>query len=1173
MAFKAAIDSMAFGSGFLMISGWLALPRDRDWPARILLQAGADSFPIGHWFPRRDLPDKEEGPRFLAFREDFPWAGATPPAAPLSLVVEGEVAITADRWAPFAPQGALEAVGQASISGWLIDPALWHGTGEAAVILPDGTRLAVTPTITRPDLTGGQPRPDRPHGFAITAVALARAVAEAQPFKPGAAMRLVLESSGRKVAEKEASFAPVSLGRLETFHEGAVRGWAAFREPRWAVPAVEILLDGVIYDTIPAARHRKDLQDRGTTNGQGGFVFPIASQPRDGGPLTVTARIAGERSPLPGEPLELPPLPATRGRAEGPWQSLATRRPQVAIVIPIYNAPDDLAACLRTLVAETGGDAELLLIDDASPDPRVAEVLAPYEGRRNIRVLRNEKNLGFTGTCNRGIEAAGRRDVVLLNSDTLLPPRWLEGLTAAAYASPRTASASPLSDNAGAFSAPRLGGANVLPRGLSTVDIGRLVTQAARAAYPEVPTGHGFCLFLRRDALDAVGVLDVEAFPRGYGEENDLCMRALRAGWQHVVDDRTYVLHRQSASFGAARTNLLREGRARLDARFPEYKPLIGVFQKDPRQLAMRWRVRLAFQGATAPRPRVLFVISTESGGTPQTNMDLMLGLEDRYEPWLLVCNGQQLTLQRLIDGILQPVEQRALDAPIQMAVHRSAQYDAIIAGWLLLHAIELLHIRHLAWHGLGLPEVARALGIPVVLSLHDFYIVCPTIKLLDGEMRHCGGVCTQGEAECRAELWPADQVPPLRNNFVHRWREMIRPALAACDAFVTTSAHAREVITASYPALAERDFRVLAHGRSFESFLAPAPRAAAPADGVARILVPGNISAAKGARLIEAMVALDQGRRLEFHILGDAGALREAPGLMLHGRYARDEFLDRVETLDVQFGAVLSIWPETYCHTLTELWAAGLPVFALDLGAVGERIRAQGGGWLFETREPSALLEAVLTAAADLAGVDRRLEELRSWQASEAAGARNIRAMARDYDLLYREVAHRRLAFAEPYRPPQTWLLWDLRGRRGPLPPALRNIAASPVLFHAVASLDSELALAEGTAGLVLLADRLDSGLAQQVLAHAAAQGLACLFCSATPPPPGRVEAWPRTTRAALALSQPGEAAWPLPVLDLGAMPIAFQQELARFGAGEAPETTPRAEAAARRMRVWVSG
>ena len=699
------------------------------------------------------------------------------------------------------------------------------------------------------------------------------------------------------------------------------------------------------------------------------------------------------------------------------------------------------------------------------------------------------------------------------------------------------------------------------------------MTQAARAAYPEVPTGHGFCLYLRRDALDAVGVLDVEAFPRGYGEENDLCMRALRAGWQHVVDDRTYVQHRQSASFGAARAGLLREGRARLDARFPEYKALIGVFQKDPRQLAMRWRVRHAFQGATPPRPRVLFVISTESGGTPQTNMDLMRGLEDRYEPWLLVCNGQLLTLQRLSEGVLQPVEQRSLDAPIQMAIHRSAQYDAIIAEWLLLHAIELLHIRHLAWHGLGLPEVARALGIPVVLSLHDFYIACPTIKLLDAEMRHCGGLCTQGAADCRAELWPAEQVPPLRNNFVHRWREMLRPALAACDAFVTTSAHARAVILASYPELDGRDFRVLAHGRSFDSFLAPAPKAAAPAEGVVRILVPGNISAAKGARLIEAMVALDQGQRVEFHILGDAGALRAAPGLVLHGRYTRDEFLDRVEALDVQFGAVLSIWPETYCHTLTELWAAGLPVFALDLGAVGERIRAQGGGWLFETREPAALLAAVLAAAADLDSVDRRLEELRAWQASEAAGARNIRAMARDYDLLYREVAHRRLAFADPFVAPQTWLLWDLRNRRGPLPPVLRNIAASPVLFHAVASLDSELATPDGTAGLVLLADRLDSGLAQQALACAAARGIACLFCSATPPHPGRVADWPRLAPAALGLAEPGEATWPLPVLDLATTPLAFQQALARFGTGEVPPASLATAGTGRRMRVWVSG
>src|SRR3546814_14202891 len=75
------------------------------------------------------------------------------------------------------------------------------------------------------------------------------------------------------------------------------------------------------------------------------------------------------------------------------------------------------------------------------------------------------------------------------------------------------------------------------------------------------------------------------------------------------------------------------------------------------------------------------------------------------------------------------------------------------------------------------------------------------------------------------------------------------------------------------------------------------------------------------------------------------------------HGPYQREQFAERVAAIQPHVAAILSICPETWCHTLTECWACGLPVFALDIGAVGERIRDPGGGWLVERDSaPSAL-------------------------------------------------------------------------------------------------------------------------------------------------------------------------------------------------------------------------
>ena len=65
------------------------------------------------------------------------------------------------------------------------------------------------------------------------------------------------------------------------------------------------------------------------------------------------------------------------------------------------------------------------------------------------------------------------------------------------------------------------------------------------------------------------------------------------------------------------------------------------------------------------------------------------------------------------------------------------------------------------------------------------------------------------------------------------------------------------------------------------------------------------------------------------------------------HGVYKRSEFSDIVHRIKPHFIGIFSIWPETYCHTLTEGWASGVPILAVDIGAVGERIKVNGGGFL----------------------------------------------------------------------------------------------------------------------------------------------------------------------------------------------------------------------------------
>jgi len=1050
----AALDELQHGPGFVVIRGWVGVPPGAAWPGCVTLDLAGVSHAVRHLFPRADLPDPQA---FRAFREDIAWQGPPPPA--VTLLVDGAPLAQAAPapWPAFTPIGAIEIFSEAQLSGWVYDPAQWFGARDLTLCANGVPILDVPLSETRTDLPMGARLRGEKLGFYLPAARLGPALDVLRPFGDGVTRSWTLRCRGVTLAERVLMLPALAQGRLLPWAGGALEGEATLQEGR--PPMVRISLDGRPFALLPTH--------------EGRFSLPLPHSPTGRAAVEVEARIAGQARPLPGSGQMLRGLKLAAGTGAEAARALARGRPRVAIIIPIHNAVAALRECLASVFAHSAAPARLILVDDASTDPAVAAMLAEAATRPGVEVITHACNRGFTASCNTGILAAGRDDVVLLNSDTVVPARWLENLMAAAHSSPETASATPFSDCAGAFTA------HGLPTDWSATDLARGCAQASLAEPPETPTGHGFCLYLRRDALDRVGLLDAEGFPRGYGEENEWSVRALRAGMRHVVDDRTLVLHREGASFGAERAALLAEGRARVDARFPEYPALVHGFLADPMMQAARWRIEGAFAGAP-PRPRILYVISIDSGGTPLTNADLMRALEDRYEPWLLQSDPRGLNLSRLRAGRLEPVEAVALNRPIRLADHSSAEYDRALAGLLLRHAIEIVHLRHMAWHGLGLPLVARALGIPVVMSLHDYFAICPSLKLLDAEGRHCAGRCTEGPGTCHAELYPPAEVPALRNSYVHRWREVMEPALAAADALVTTSPSARALHLAAFPALAGRDFRVIPHGRDFGAFRPGAHPA--PGSGPLRVLLPGHITAAKGRDLLAAMVALDHGRRVEFHVLGTAEGLAPAPGLHLHGPYARDEFAARAEAVAPHLGAVLSIWPETWCHTLTELWAIGLPVLALDLGAVGERIRAHGGGWLMPAdTTPEALLERIAAMARDAPGLSRRRLDVRRWQQGEGA-TRDTAAMAADYDRLYRELRQRSLAFGAA-APPPIWLRLDLRTGGQPIPPGFANAVDAPRIHRPVRPEQLAAALAGEIAGVCVLCDHLASPALAQVL------------------------------------------------------------------------------------------
>ncbi|WP_396329860.1 glycosyltransferase [Burkholderia anthina] len=692
-----------------------------------------------------------------------------------------------------------------------------------------------------------------------------------------------------------------------------------------------------------------------------------------------------------------------------------------SIIIPVYNAPDEVEECLRSVFLHTEKTCRIIIIDDASPDPRVRKILNQYKSKRNLEIHVNKKNLGFTRTVNRGISLAGRSDVVFLNSDTKVTPGWLRRLRIAAYSSRDIGTVTPFSNNAGAFSAPVAGPEeSPVPEWLTLDEYSRAIAHASERVYPEVPTGNGFCLYIRRDCLDEVGELDAVSFPRGYGEENDFCMRAGRLGWRHIIDDSSYVYHVRSASFGESKLELMAAGRRVVDERYPNYSSRIRESFNSQSIKKARSQVKvasdaLARRGGKA-KPRILYVLSTYTGGTPQTNQDLMQSINDRVETFVLRCNSKRMSLMYYQDGEYIEIETHILSKEIKAFPHRSEEYDIVIANWFIKYAIELVHVRHIAWHSLGLVEQAKNIGLPVIFSFHDFYTICPTVNLLDETNKFCSGKCSASKGECVHALWTEPDFPPLKNNAINQWRVMFENLLKRCDAFITTAPSARDLMITAYPFLKDRVFEVIPHGRDFVEFAGVAANFEIVEK--LRILVPGNISNWKGADVVMHLSKYAESHNFEMHIMGSAAdELISAPGVVYHGKYNREDFGEIVQKINPHIGAVFSISLETYCHTLTEMWSLGIPVLAYDLGAAGDRIKDTQAGWLAEEVSPEAALATILRLKNDPQDIAEKRNNVLAWQDREGT-LHDCQYMAHRYFDVYRAMMYGGMPRSNDSRP-----------------------------------------------------------------------------------------------------------------------------------------------------------
>ncbi|MDD2878434.1 MAG: glycosyltransferase [Acidiphilium sp.] len=625
----------------------------------------------------------------------------------------------------------------------------------------------------------------------------------------------------------------------------------------------------------------------------------------------------------------------------------AVRR--LGILIPIYKGTAVTKACIESVLrARTPETDRLVLLNDASPEPAMADMLAAFAGLPNVVLLTNDVNQGFVRTVNRGLAFLDEGDVLLLNSDTVLYPGVLGELWRVLHSAPDIASATAISNNATIFSYPHPSLATITLDDVTWADLAAHALLENAGRYVEVPTGHGFCMLVKREVLNVMGSLD-EGYGRGYGEENDLCLRAANIGYRHVAAAGALVEHVESVSFGVDKAELLRTNLMRLEGKFPEYTPLIMAFEAvDPLRTA-RWpldamRLRRAVAGGT----RFALVVQTWlGGGTVKAITDIEDAVGYNGAEALTLISREDKTLELNAPGL----KLRAVFLPDEVEP---------LFGLLEAAAVELVVVHQLLGYEAAIVRrlASFAAGRHTVAYVHDFYAACPRVTLINPIGRFCGVAEPDICGRCVA-LGGAHEASALDKMAPAEHRALFADFFAACGHVVVPSDDTARHLRRAFPQVQPV---VMPH---LHLDGPPPPPRAGSFDNIALL---GAIGPHKGSAVLLEIARLARltHPELRFHVIGYTNIdteLLKLENVYITGKYKPEALAKLLDTSQVKLALFLHGWPETFSYTLTEAAMQGLIPLVPDIGAPADRVRASGIGAVFPfPAQPAEVLAAIDT-------------------------------------------------------------------------------------------------------------------------------------------------------------------------------------------------------------------
>lgn len=646
------------------------------------------------------------------------------------------------------------------------------------------------------------------------------------------------------------------------------------------------------------------------------------------------------------------------------WDAIHSARlnndTRAVVILPVYKGYDEtLSAVFHALKSRGRSLYSLLVINDCGPNVALNTELKRLSDMGLFDYVVNDANRGFVQTCNRGIqEFSDGRDVVLLNSDAYVPPGWFDRIIAHADSDDTIATITPLSNNATICSYPITDADNSQALELTPIALDALAAEINFGIHVETPTGVGFCFFMSRKAINQLGALDSVAFKLGYGEENDFSMRALEAGYKNVIATDIFVFHVGSVSFSQTKDANFSAGQKALDTKHPNYTSLTRRHvNADPTRYS-RMRLDMARLVNALQKP-VIFITHAWGGGI-DTYLDAKRKVLDEQGVAYLTVRVKDrsfISIESAYSSYIAVPNLSSLDLRID--------FD-LFAGLIDRIRPSLIHVNSFAgldWkHHKEFLALIENSGVAYRYIGHDYSAISRFYHLTRPDNIYRG--IPDWDA---LETWSRmiEHGPEDVGEIAER-RRSYEAFLNKAQAVEFPSAAARDTLLRFF---ALPNTEVVPHDEPFVTGQRAMRR---NSDGRIRIASIGAIGVHKGSDLILAL-ARDAATRelpIDYSIIGysDQDLAMVGAGVKVTGVYAsEEEVIAHLDDIQPDLVFIASVWPETFCYTLSIPMAIHLPFLVFDLGAQAERTI----GLKWSTRIDPSLINAPVKLSDTIMSLD----------------------------------------------------------------------------------------------------------------------------------------------------------------------------------------------------------